>query len=202
MERNKILLGVTGSVAAVLTGKMVKALQELGEVRVVFTTAGRYFIDHNTKARKDWMSHFAFELTGDKGSEKRVDFYGDDSEWPEVYEKDDPILHIELRKWADVLVIAPLSANTLAKVTYGICDNLLTSVVRTWDSKKPVVIAPAMNSLMWENELTDQQLDQLKLRPWKVVNPVEKELACGDTGIGAMAPIEKIVSAVDGTLSG
>lgn len=61
----------------------------------------------------------------------------------------DPVLHIELRRWADVLVLAPLSANTMAKVAHGLCDNLLTSVVRAWDYAKPMIVAPAMNTYMW-----------------------------------------------------
>jgi phosphopantothenoylcysteine decarboxylase len=190
----KILLGVTGSVAAVLTGKIFAALCEVGEVRLVFTEKGRWFVDHNAKAKQDFDEQFPLEGFGERHSSKGDIFFEEDNEWPNAYEKDDPILHIELRKWADILVIAPLSANTLAKVTHGICDNLLTSVVRAWDSQKPVVIAPAMNTCMWTNPLTQKQLVELMMRQWSVVQPVEKELACGDTGIGAMARIEDIVA--------
>jgi len=185
-ERRNILLGVTGSVAAVLAGKTAEALKVFGEVQVVFTESGRYFIDHNDRATA--------QFEGAKLCNGGLKVWGDTDEWPEKYEKDDDVLHIELRKWADVLVIAPLSANTLAKVTYGICDNLLTSVVRAWDNQKPVVVAPAMNTCMWDNDLTRHQIAELMIRRWHVVNPVEKTLACGDTGVGAMAPVEEIVA--------
>ena len=108
------------------------------------------------------------------------------------------IPHIELRKWADQLVIAPLSANTLAKLAHGMCDNLLTSVVRAWDRTKPIVIAPAMNTHMWDHPATTEHL--AALQRWyphlTIVDPVAKRLACGDDGLGALAPIDAIVAAV------
>ena len=63
---------------------------------------------------------------------------GDEEEWHQWQKKGDPVLHIELRKWADLLIVAPLSANTLAKMAQGLCDNCLTSVVRAWDFSKPL----------------------------------------------------------------
>ena len=74
------------------------------------------------------------------------------------YDRDDAVLHIELRKWADVFVIAPLDANTLAKLAVGLCDNCLTCVWRAWDLAKPVVLAPAMNTLMWQHPFTRRHL--------------------------------------------
>lgn len=65
---------------------------------------------------------------------------GDEEEWHSWQKKGDPVLHIELRKWADILIIAPLSANTLAKIAQGLCDNCLTSVVRAWDFSKPLLV--------------------------------------------------------------
>lgn len=69
---------------------------------------------------------------------------------------------LELRKWADTLLIAPLDANSLAKIAHGLCDNLLTSLVRAWDFNKPLYFAPAMNTAMWENPLTYQHMKTLK----------------------------------------
>ena len=97
------------------------------------------------------------------------------------------MLHIELRRWADALVIAPLSANTLAKAANGLCDNLLTCVVRAWDWRRPLLVAPAMNTLMWDSPFTARHLGALTELGALVVGPVEKTLACGDTGNGAMA---------------
>lgn len=68
---------------------------------------------------------------------------GDEEEWRAWQAKGDPVQHIELRKWADILVIAPLSANTLAKMAQGLCDNCLTSVVRAWDWSKPLLVSNA-----------------------------------------------------------
>lgn len=183
---SKILLGVTGSVAAVLTGKMIRAFREVGEVKTVFTDSGYYFLKANEKARMEFIHSF----------ERHEDIYNDEREWPTNYKVGDPIVHIDLRDWADILVIAPLSANTLAKIRYGLCDNLLTSVVRAWDHDKPKVVAPAMNTKMWYNEPTPEQIRHLKQQDWKVVPPVEKELACGETGTGAMAPVGDIVQRV------
>src|SRR5436189_194001 len=77
------------------------------------------------------------------------------------WRRDDPVLHIELRRWADLFLIAPLDANTLAKLASGLADNCLTCVWRAWHPARPVVLAPAMNTLMWEHPLTRQHLRQL-----------------------------------------
>lgn len=178
----KILLGVTGSVAAVLTEKLVFVLGSLDyKIQIVATKPALYFFDWQNSRAPVWL---------------------DEHEWPPgIYHKDDPIKHIELRDWADLLLIAPLSANTLGKMANGICDNLLTSVVRAWDPKKPIVAAPAMNTKMWEHPATALHLDLLaNWHKFSVVPPVEKVLACGDKGVGAMAQLIDIVSAVNTAL--
>lgn len=81
-----------------------------------------------------------------------------------------------------MFLIAPLSANTLAKISHGLCDNLLTSVARAWDYNKPMLIAPAMNTFMWDNPLTGEQLKKMESLGAMVISPVIKTLACGDTG--------------------
>ncbi|KAK3296850.1 flavoprotein [Chaetomium fimeti] len=129
---------------------------------------------------------------------------------------------IRLRRWADMLVVAPLSANTLAKVVHGMSDNLLTSVIRAWDTdssidmkKKVILVAPAMNSAMWRNPVTEKQIRVLtddwgvkeevtgpagearSIIGWfKVITPISKTLACGDTG-GAMASVPSICEAIE-----
>ena len=80
-------------------------------------------------------------------------------------ERTDEVLHIELRRWADVLLIAPLDANTLAKLAVGLSDNCLTCVWRAWDPVRPVILAPAMNTLMWEHAITARHLSQLGAMP-------------------------------------
>lgn len=153
----------------------------------------------------------------------------DEDEWPgrdagQLWQRDDPVLHIELRKWADLLVIAPLDANTLAKLANGLSDNCLTCVWRAWDTARPVVLAPAMNTLMWLHPLTGRHLRQLAAdsgggdvpagldldavmawinercpRLW-VVGPQSKRLACGDVGVGAMADVAEVVAAITAAL--
>ena len=135
----KILLGITGSVAATLTPQLVTALRATGHnVQVVATKSSLYFFDPTALGVRVWR---------------------DADEWPgKRYVRDQEIPHIELRKWADVLVIAPLSANTLARIAHGQCDNLLTSVTRAWDRTKPIILAPAMNTMMWEHPATSEHL--------------------------------------------
>lgn len=104
---------------------------------------------------------------------------------------------LELRKWADSILVAPLDANTLAKIANGLSDNLLTSVLRAWDFSKYAHFAPAMNTCMWEHPLTYQHMKTLKeLLLFKEIPPMEKELVCGDKGYGAMASVSMIVSVV------
>lgn len=170
-----ILLGVTGSVAATLTPTLIKELSKLGNIKIVATKKAEYF----------------FSLDD-------IKTYTDEDEW-HWEQKGDDILHIELRKWADIFIIAPLSANTLAKLSLGLCDNLLTSVFRAWNHALPVFIAPAMNTYMWNNYPTQHQINilQKNLHNLHIIPPVEKTLACGDTGVGAMAKIEDIINQIN-----
>ncbi|KAI1280603.1 Phosphopantothenoylcysteine decarboxylase [Halotydeus destructor] len=94
------------------------------------------------------------------------------------------------------MVIAPLDANTMAKLTVGMCDNLLTCVVRAWDLKKPLLFCPAMNTHMWNHPVTDKNICSLKSLGYIEVPVVAKKLACGDTGFGAMAEVTSIVAAI------
>jgi phosphopantothenoylcysteine decarboxylase len=182
-----VLLGVTGSVAAIRTPELFAALRKQGhQVRVVATKAALYFFD---PAALDPM------CPGRNPAVVSVDA----DEWPgERYRRDDLVLHIELRRWADSFVIAPLDANTLAKLAAGISDNCLTCVWRAWDLTRPVVLAPAMNTLMWEHPLTARHLRQVVAdnAGVRIVGPITKGLACGDVGIGAMAEVDEIVAEV------
>lgn len=110
----------------------------------------------------------------------------------------DPVLHIVLRDWADMMLIAPFSANTLALISNGICNNLLTSVVRAWDLKKSVIVCPAMNTAMWDHPFTQKQLDILIAPPfnYQVLGPLEQLLECGDIGMGAMTKPPQILATV------
>ena len=196
-----VLLGATGSVAAVRVPALFDALVADGHaVKVVATDAAAYFFDRAAVAG---------------------DVFRDADEWPGVrYQRGVAVLHIELRKWADLFLIAPLDANTLAKLALGLCDNCLTCVWRAWDTTKPVVLAPAMNTLMWEHPFTKRHLRSLAVdagaahipghlsdmqliaqindrsKTLRIVPPITKELACGDVGVGGLAEVANIVAAV------
>jgi len=211
----KVLLGVTGSVAALKTPALHARLKALGhEVKVVATRAALYFFD---PAAID-------PLDPARPVRNPAAVVLDEDEWPgrdggRRYERGDDVLHIELRRWADLLLVAPLDANTLGKLAAGLADNCLTCVWRAWDPVRPVLLAPAMNTLMWQHPLTRRHLRQLahdaagqeppavdedELVEWinvhaprlKIVGPITKRLACGDVGAGAMAEVAEIVAAV------
>lgn len=110
----------------------------------------------------------------------------DEDEWSAWQGRNDPIIHIDLCRWADALLIAPLDANTLAKIATGICDNLVTCTVRAWIMDKPLFFCPAMNTRMYEHPITDQQIRTLRSWGYHEIACVEKKLMCGDSGLGAM----------------
>ena len=175
-----VLLGVTGSVAAIYTYELFDELRAAGhDVKIVATAASLYFFD---------PAPLGSALVRDA------------DEWPgDRYQRGDAVLHIELRRWADILLIAPLDANTLAKLALGLADNCLTCVYRAWDRTRPVVLVPAMNTLMWEHPATARHLRQIAEDlpgVLRVVEPVSKRLACDDVGIGAMADREAILEAL------
>jgi len=175
-----VLLGVTGSVAAIYTPELFGELRQAGcQVKIVATKAALYFFD---------AAKIAPGAAGQRNPEIVI---LDEDEWPgECYRRGDPVLHIELRRWADVLLIAPLDANTLAKLALGITDNCLTCIYRAWDRNKPVILAPAMNTLMWEHPATGRHLAQIATDlgdALRVVEPISKRLACDDVGLGGMA---------------
>ncbi|WP_165245009.1 flavoprotein [Paludisphaera soli] len=199
----RILVGTTGSVAAVRVPSLCATLVAQGhEVRVAATEPALYFFD-------------PAELP--PGSS----LHRDRDEWPGVrYARGDEVLHIELRRWADLLIVAPLDANSLAKFALGLSDNLLTCLYRAWDFDKPMILAPAMNTLMWRKPATARHLAQLwsdrtgREAPadWSLdtaeahfarqapaiilVPPQCKRLACGDFGVGAMAEVPSLAEAV------
>ncbi|KAL0968883.1 hypothetical protein UPYG_G00273140 [Umbra pygmaea] len=173
-----VLVGVTGSVAALKLPLLVSKLLEIPgvEVRVVSTEHARHFYK---PADMD-----------------PVTVYTDTDEWQLWGQRSDPVLHIELRRWADLLVLAPLDANTLGKIASGICDNLLTCVVRAWDPGRPLLFCPAMNTAMWHHPITCRQVDVLKGFGYVEIPCITKTLVCGDQGKGAMAEVSTIVDIV------
>lgn len=118
----------------------------------------------------------------------------DTDEWNAWTKRGDPVLHIDLTKWADIFIIAPLDANTLAKMAQGLCDNLLLCTARAWDFNKPIYFCPAMNTFMWEHPVSSEHVAKLKDWGYREIPCISKTLMCGDTGNGAMAEVDTIVS--------
>ena len=194
-----VIIGMTGSVASIKAGELITKLAYLAgpylpSLKVVATKAAKHFFNWE-EVKKDLSS-------------PNIGFHSDEEEWRDWKKVGDPVLHIELRRWADILVIAPCSANTLAKLANGLCDDLLSCIVRAWDFKDPnkrLVIAPAMNTMMWESPFTQKHLETLvelgggtmdDQKRVQIIGPVEKTLACGDVGNGAMASPEYIARLV------
>ncbi|KAH9936590.1 flavoprotein [Fomitopsis serialis] len=178
-----VLLITTGSVASIKAPLIVTELKSFENVKVEVVS---------TKASLSFFDVGAIERAG-----ARV--WRDEDEWAADggYKIGDPILHIELRRWADIVLIAPCSANTIAKIAHGICDNLATSLLRALAPTTPTYVFPAMNTLMYEHPLTGEHLRIIReVIEYQVVGPVGKTLACGDVGVGAMAEWKDIVQIV------
>lgn len=125
-----------------------------------------------------------------------VNILTDDDEWSMWQKRNDPVLHIDIGKWADVMVIAPLDANTLAKMASGICDNLLLCTTRAWNFDKPLFFCPAMNTRMWNHPITKVHIEQLKNWGHIEIPCISKRLICGDFGFGAMESPLNIVQEI------
>lgn len=172
-----ILVGVTGSVAALKLPILVSELLKISgvDIRVVTTEHAKHFYS---------------------SADVPVKIFSDTDEWQLWTQRSDPVLHIELRRWAHLFVIAPLDANTLAKIANGLCDNLLTCVVRAWDTSRPLLFCPAMNTAMWNHPITAEHVSRLQTFGYKEIPCISKKLVCGDEGKGAMAEVATIVSTI------
>ena len=179
MLKKKILLGVTGGIAAYKSAELIRLLIKSGaEVRVVMTAAAGEFVQ---------------PLTYQALSGHRV--------YSDIFdaEADSAMDHIELARWADLLVVAPASADFIAKMRQGYADNLLLTLCLA--SKQPVAIAPAMNQQMYANEATQHNIRQLAGWGVLVWGPDEGEQACGDVGPGRMLEPDAILRRVVDSLS-
>ena len=169
----RVLLGVTGGIAAYKAVLLARILRERGaQVQVVMTPAATRFVGPDTFAA----------LTG-------REVHSD------VFERTEEVLHVRLAREADVAVVAPATANAIAKLSLGIADDLLSSVLLEF--RGPLVVAPAMHSGMWGHPATIHNVDRLAGWGVEVVGPAEGPLAAGDEGIGRMAEPGNIVGAVE-----
>ena len=169
LTNKNVLLGVTGGIAAYKSAEIVRHLKKSGSsVRVVMTKSAEEFITPLTLQA----------LSGNRVSSELLDA-----------EAEAAMGHIELAKWADAILIAPATANTIARLSSGRGDDLLSTVTLAFDG--PVSLAPAMNQAMWRDERTQENLDRLIQKGYEVCGPGSGEQACGDTGLGRMLePLE------------
>ena len=170
LTNKRIVLGVSGSIAAYKSPDIVRRLQDLGaEVRVIVTNGGREFVSE--RSLQTISKNKVHDNLWDKEAELAMG-------------------HIELAKWADVIIIAPASANTIAKLCHGRADDLLSTVILATDAK--VMIAPAMNQQMFASSAMKDNLLLLRTRGMLIIEPGFGEQACGDIGEGRLAEPSEI----------
>lgn len=174
LQGRRILLGVTGGIAAYKAADLVRRLKESGaEVRVIMTAHAREFV-----------SPLSFQaLSGEPVREALFD---------PAHEA--AMGHIELARWPDLMLVAPCSANTLAKLALGLADDLLSTCALASD--RPLAIAPAMNRLMWAHPATQAHVDTLRARGVHLLGPGAGDQACGETGDGRLLEPAQIREAV------
>jgi len=168
-----VLLGVTGGIAAYKAAELASALVKEGhDVRVILTQNACRFVGPAT-------------FDGLTSNPTMTDTFSD------------AMAHIEWAKWADTVCVAPLTANTMAKLACGLASDALTTVLMAIPRGVPVVLAPAMNTEMWLHPATQRNRTWLEaMDRYTFVEPIEKRLACGDVGPGGLADVSDLVGAI------
>jgi phosphopantothenoylcysteine decarboxylase/phosphopantothenate--cysteine ligase len=170
----KILLGVCGGVAAYKSAYLIRELTRVGaEVKVVMTQSAQEFVN-------------PILMQALSGNDVRIDLFDAQAERA--------MGHIELARWADCLLIAPASANCLAKMAQGIADDLLSTLYLV--AETPIIVCPAMNHSMWDHPATQANCALLQERGVIFVGPEEGSQACGEQGLGRVSEAEQIISAL------
>lgn len=175
LANKRILLGISGGIAAYKSADLVRRLKERGaDVRVILTDAAQHFITPLTLQA----------LSGNPVSTSLLDPAAEAA-----------MGHIELAKWADMVLIAPASADVIARIAHGLANDLLTTCILA--TSAPVAIAPAMNQQMYKNIATQQNLAKLSSYNFYIYGPGVGDQACGDTGAGRMLEPLQLVSALE-----
>lgn len=173
-RKKEIILGVTGSIAAYKACDIINGLKRMGlGVTVIMTNEAHHFITLLT-------------LQSLSGNKVFSDMFEVPCEWSPV--------HISLAEKANLLLLAPCSANVIGKVANGICDDLLTSTIIS--TKAKILIAPAMNNNMYGNSAVQDNIKLLKSRNYKFVGPIKGHLVCGGEGVGHLAKVEDVLGEV------
>lgn len=147
------------------------------QIRVILTERSKHFVNINEIST---MS----------------EVFTDQSEWHITKGLSEQSLHLELVQWADFLVISPLDANTLGKISSGICDNLLTCIARAWDLHKPLLFCPEMNTKMFLHPITSKQIEELKIYGYYELPSISETLLTDSSGAGALSEINYIIDAI------
>lgn len=171
-----VLLGVTGSIAAYKAAEITSRLTKKNcSVDIILTESG---------------SRFITPLTLQTLSKNKV--------YMDMFEEIIPseVKHISLAKKADLVLIAPATANIIGKIAGGIADDFLSTVVMAAANRTPIYIAPAMNTEMYENPIVQENMERLAKRGYHFIEPKASLLACGDLGKGALADVDEIVDVV------
>lgn len=175
MSKKRIVVGVSGGIAAYKACDLVSKLSKKDyEVKVILTKHAEKFV---SKLTFEALCHNYVE----------TDLFDESNE--------DPIAHITLAKWADLMIIVPATANIIAKITHGISDDLLSTTFLACNKHK--MICPAMNTQMYENPITQKNIQACKDLGYQILDPVVGHLACNDTGRGKMIEPADIVEAID-----
>lgn len=174
MKVKNIILGVTASIAIYKACEVIRRLKEENfSVTVVMT-----------KEAEELMRPIVFQ--GLSGNRVYRGLFDDPGAWE--------IEHVSLADRADLILIAPATANIIAKIAAGICDDLLTCVISA--SRMPVLLCPAMNENMYKNKITQDNIKKLKALGYRFVKPRRGRLACGKVGVGCLAEVETIIKEV------
>jgi len=178
LNKSRILLGVTGGIACYKSADLCRRLIKAGaEVQVIMTHSATEFV-----------APLTFETLS--GRPVYLDMFAQDRAWE--------IEHISFARWGDVLAIAPATANVIAKMASGLADDPLTTTVLAF--RGPVVVVPAMNTAMWEHAQTRENIEKLRARGVRIVEPEAGNLACGEEGAGRLPDAEKIIRAIETAL--
>ena len=171
-ERRNIVLGVTGSIAAYKAAELTSQLNKEGyNVQVVMTADALRFI-----------TPLAFKTLS--RNPVVTDLYDEEEGWKPT--------HIKLADEADLLLIAPATANVLAKLAHGLADDALTCIALAVNPKAKILLAPAMNGKMWLHAATQQNVATLKTRGAEIIGPEEGLLSCGYEGLGRLWPVDAV----------
>ena len=173
-KRKKILLGVTGSIAAFKAAVLTSALVKRGnQVKVVMTKEATCFIT---------------PLTFQTLSNNPV--------YQEMFNplENPEIEHVSLAEWPDVILVCPATANIISKVAAGLADDFLSAVILT--TRKPIIFVPAMNSGMWQNKILQKKVTELKATGYRFIGPAKGRLACGKEGEGRMVEVEEVMEKI------